>query len=876
MAINTIEYTVDIAGVTPAAEQFVGSQGDHRVAEIAFTISDTLYSAITAAAKSGKVLYRFDLYDGQGGIWSSDATELSAETVSIELEERHTHYGGKITLYLVITALSEDNETEIELYSFPARLRLNNRPDGISQDGENYESITSLAEIAKNNAQAAENSNQELQEFAAEIEEKLKNGDFDGVGVQSAEIVNDELIITYTDNTLQNLGNVKGDKGDKGDMGATGATGKDGSDGVGITSVYIENGNLYVRKTNETSAQNLGRVKGDKGDTGNAIADGVVEAVADTIPLRDGNASINVNLGFMDICDGLPFPMKKIDDGTDCNVIYWNGKKADKFYEDTDGASVDDPIIINTAEELAYVASAKYEDTYGKHFKIADGIEKIVLQSETYYKDIIALDSAEAVRDYFKKIIDTKKEASTLFLWVSNTWNEANMCFAGHFDGNGVEIYGMYTSDYTVANSGLNTNYAGGLFGLIDSAVISNVAVKNSYVNLGKGTENFQFGLIASYGKDCDTSKGDNVSFINHCIAANNYVYKQVNDTGFAYSGVLLGGNIVGNYIIQNCLVYGNTATGYRSTQEYDLPIIGRTVNGLKATDEFVAAYPDWVYNNGTTNLVNTVLENSIVLGTPLYSPDFDKMHYVSHMLSCNSISNCLKNVYVDWDLDKMETYSVDNDNNYWFNKDYFLANSGDRITESDVIGNNAVTNASNLAWGIDWFVPTTYSGKATPFEFTQFNQIALLNLINGNQDTLLKLINKNATAIDNNATTINSKKITSHRITTKYTFDYNAMYLITSNSGDADITLYNSSTGAVVVDGDGNNLPATSTCILILPAEGDESTGYAKRCILLGQTGTFSIVNPSVITSRQFDVSGSSNVYFTPPYAATVFKIAF
>ena len=96
MAINTIEYTVDIAGVTPAAEQFVGTQGDHRVAEIAFTISDTLYSAITAATKSGKILYRFDVYDGEGGIWSSDALELTDPNLSIELEERHTRFGGKI------------------------------------------------------------------------------------------------------------------------------------------------------------------------------------------------------------------------------------------------------------------------------------------------------------------------------------------------------------------------------------------------------------------------------------------------------------------------------------------------------------------------------------------------------------------------------------------------------------------------------------------------------------------------------------------------------------------------------------------------------------------------------------------------------------
>lgn len=693
-------------------------------------------------------------------------------------------------------------------------------------------------------------------------------------------------IIKFSDGKSITVKNgTKGSKGDMGQKGEQGDKGDTGSDGVGIASVYIENGNLYVRKTNETSAQNLGRVKGDKGDTGNAVADGVVEAVADTIPLRDGNASINVNLGFMNICDGLPFPMKKIDDGTDCNVIYWNGKKADKFYEDTDGASVDDPIIINTAEELAYVASAKYEDTYGKHFKIADGIDKIVLQSETYYQDIIALDSAEAVRDYFKEIIDTKKEASTLFLWVSNTWNEANMCFAGHFDGNGVEIYGMYTSDYTVANSGLSTNYAGGLFGLIDSAVITNVAVKNSYVNLGKGTENFQFGLIASYGKDCDTSKGDNVSFINHCIAANNYVYKQVNETGFTYSGVLLGGNIVGNYIIQNCLVYGNSATGYYSTlntpQEYDLPIIGRTINGLIAFDEFATAYPDWVFNDGTNNRVKTILEDSIILGTPPYAYCSGINNAALRVLTCSEDINCLKNIYVDWNLSSIENYSRLTTTGWepLFSSSYFLNETGSGvIAEEQIIGDKAVTNAPNLLWGVDWFVPTTYSGKATPFEFTQVVLNALLNLINGNQNTLTKLIKNNATAISNNKTAIsdnksaiNSKKITSYRATSKYTFAWNAMYLITSNSGNADITLYNSSTGAVVLDGDGKNLPSMSTCLLILPQETIGTDGSYRTCILLGQSGSSAFT----VNSRQFHVT-SGNIYFTPPYAATVFKVAF
>ncbi len=228
MAIKTIEYNVNIAGITPATEQFGGTQGDHRVTRLNFVFSDKFHQEIDELGAEGdKAMYRFDVYDGEGGIWSSEAVELTESSVSIELEERHTRFGGKITVYLVITALSADNETQLELYSFPAVLRLKNRPEGTYQDGENYESVTSLAEMAKSNALAAEETNKALKLLAADVEEKLKNGEFDGVGVETAEIINDELIITYTDGTVQNLGNVKGDKGPQGEKGDKGDAGKD-------------------------------------------------------------------------------------------------------------------------------------------------------------------------------------------------------------------------------------------------------------------------------------------------------------------------------------------------------------------------------------------------------------------------------------------------------------------------------------------------------------------------------------------------------------------------------------------------------------------------------------------------------------------------
>ncbi len=154
MAIKTIEYEVNIAGITPATEQFAGTQGDHRVTNLEFVLSQDLYDDITHIT-THKVAYRFDVYDGEGGIWQSEVKKLSAERIGIELEERHTRYGGKVVVYLVITALSADGETEVELYSFPATLRLNNRHEGEYRDGENYESVTGLAEVVRLKADEA-------------------------------------------------------------------------------------------------------------------------------------------------------------------------------------------------------------------------------------------------------------------------------------------------------------------------------------------------------------------------------------------------------------------------------------------------------------------------------------------------------------------------------------------------------------------------------------------------------------------------------------------------------------------------------------------------------------------------------------------------
>ena len=102
-----------------------------------------------------------------------------------------------------------------------------------------------------------------------------------GVGVKSVAIdENGNLVITLTDDMVHNLGKItgakgdKGEQGDKGDKGDKGDAGNNGAAGVGVKDAVVdENGNLIITLTDGT-VYNLGNVTGAKGDKGDAGKDG--------------------------------------------------------------------------------------------------------------------------------------------------------------------------------------------------------------------------------------------------------------------------------------------------------------------------------------------------------------------------------------------------------------------------------------------------------------------------------------------------------------------------------------------------------------------------------------------------------------------------
>ena len=87
------------------------------------------------------------------------------------------------------------------------------------------------------------------------------NAGVDGVSVTSATLSSDNLILTLSNASTIDAGNVRGP------VGPTGATGPQGDGNAGISSATITAGNLVLTLTDSTTVD-AGNVKGDTGDTG--------------------------------------------------------------------------------------------------------------------------------------------------------------------------------------------------------------------------------------------------------------------------------------------------------------------------------------------------------------------------------------------------------------------------------------------------------------------------------------------------------------------------------------------------------------------------------------------------------------------------------
>lgn len=285
-------------------------------------------------------------------------------------------------------------------------------------------------------------------------------------------------------------------------------------------------------------------------------------------------------------------------------VWYYSGIPASKIADDTSATdetkgTAENPIIINSAEELAYLAKTAGTATNGLYYELGD-VDTIIMQPESVAKtdkdgngvyDILEIESGEKANTYLAGL-------SGVVNWVCN--GGGTNPFGGIFNGNGAAIYGMYYGTGDWICSGLFPNVSGG-------ATIKNVAVRNSVLL----TQNYT-GALIGYSPTADTT-----ITIDSCEVSNCWIYhtnteegkEKYTTNGFASrTGVVVG--TIGAYLnINNCIVYGSKA----SSSTFTMGIFGMVKNsaGNSYTNLIVLdTAPYTKIDANSTDINNCTFEN--------------------------------------------------------------------------------------------------------------------------------------------------------------------------------------------------------------------------------------------------------------------------
>ncbi len=224
MAVRTFEYTVTENSINPSSIVQGGIQGEHNATELKFNISSSLKTILVGMKKTGRTFYyRFDCFNGAGMMKSTVPKSFDPSSItafSHLIEEWQTRYGGTIQVYLVIT-LTESGGTNTELYSYGVKMLLRSLPGSGGVQKDNYESITTLYEATRNEAQEAINAaedasmaakealiaHEKTEQARAALLESNAEWIFDGgdaSGTIDIELVVDNAMSDSSENPVQN------------------------------------------------------------------------------------------------------------------------------------------------------------------------------------------------------------------------------------------------------------------------------------------------------------------------------------------------------------------------------------------------------------------------------------------------------------------------------------------------------------------------------------------------------------------------------------------------------------------------------------------------------------------------------------------------
>ncbi len=246
MALKRITFTVGAdKTLSPATVQDGGMQGDHKATELLFNFSDELYNHLQTEATKGKLVYRFDGYDGQGGVHHSNTAVLTGKSVTYPLEYILTCYGGLLKVELIISLVNGEESAEV-LHTEAAQLKLTFTPYSTGNKSQEHKDLSTLAEIVKDYALRAEKAEQaaaEAQEQTRLLSAAFKSGTtyiFNGgnaSGEIDADFIVDGEVSDYSTNAVQNKV-IKKYVDDKYPVGSVWVGGKNDSEPIDPSTIF--------------------------------------------------------------------------------------------------------------------------------------------------------------------------------------------------------------------------------------------------------------------------------------------------------------------------------------------------------------------------------------------------------------------------------------------------------------------------------------------------------------------------------------------------------------------------------------------------------------------------------------------------------------
>lgn len=261
--IRTITYQVTPDGITPAAPQPAGVQGEHRATQIIFQLD--------AQLQQSGYRYRAEFTDSAGDFDTTAFLPLEGGSVTVEMPRGWTRHAGVGEVRLCIAQLDDQGGEEQTVYTFAGRVQLSPRTEGMLLSYPEEGGLSGLVEETQDAADAANTAALNAQNAA------------DTAGVVSAQAQ------AAADAALQAAAQVQGklDRGElTGPKGDPGAPGTAATVAVGTVTTGAAGSGAAVTNAGTASAAvfNFTIPRGDKGDTGLTGPQGLQGPKGDTGP----------------------------------------------------------------------------------------------------------------------------------------------------------------------------------------------------------------------------------------------------------------------------------------------------------------------------------------------------------------------------------------------------------------------------------------------------------------------------------------------------------------------------------------------------------------------------------------------------------------